>query len=53
MSMKLGNATVMASDGPESRFNKPQGFRISISRRRAKSSTASTTRWRWMHNRSR
>ena len=31
MSMKLGSATVMASDSPESMFSKPQGFRVSIS----------------------
>jgi PhnB protein len=31
MSMKLGSATMMASDSPESMFSKPQGFRISIS----------------------
>jgi PhnB protein len=30
MSMKLGSATVMASDNPESMYDKPQGFRISI-----------------------
>lgn len=30
MSMKLGSATVMASDAPESMHSKPQGFRISI-----------------------
>jgi PhnB protein len=31
MSMKLGGATIMASDSPESMFSKPQGFRVSIS----------------------
>ena len=31
MSMSLGNATMMASDGPEAMYEKPQGFRISIS----------------------
>jgi uncharacterized glyoxalase superfamily protein PhnB len=31
MSLKLGSATVMASDSPESMFTKPQGFRVSIS----------------------
>ena len=31
MSMKLGSATVMASDNPESMYDKPQGFRVSIS----------------------
>ncbi len=31
VSMKLGSATVMASDSPESMFSKPQGFRVSIS----------------------
>lgn len=31
MSMKLGSATVMASDSPESMYSKPQGFRVSIS----------------------
>jgi len=31
MSMKLGSATMMASDSPESMFSKPQGFRVSIS----------------------
>jgi PhnB protein len=31
MSMKLGAATVMASDSPESMFTKSQGFRVSIS----------------------
>jgi PhnB protein len=33
MSMKLGSASVMASDSPESMFSKPQGFRVSISPR--------------------
>ena len=31
MSVKLGAATVMASDSPEDMFSKPQGFRVSIS----------------------
>ncbi len=31
MSMSLGRATIMASDGPEAMYEKPQGFRISIS----------------------
>jgi PhnB protein len=31
MSMRLGAATVMASDAPEEMFSKPQGFRISLS----------------------
>lgn len=31
MTMTLGRATVMASDGPEMYYEKPQGFRISIS----------------------
>ncbi len=31
MAMTLGRATVMASDGPEMHYEKPQGFRISIS----------------------
>ena len=31
MSMKLGVATVMASDTPEAMYSKPQGFRISMS----------------------
>ena len=31
MSLKLGAATVMASDTPEGMYNKPQGFSISIS----------------------
>lgn len=30
MSIKLGSATVMGSDSPESMFSKPQGFRVSI-----------------------
>ncbi|MEX1036918.1 MAG: VOC family protein [Sneathiella sp.] len=30
MAMKLGNATVMASDNTEEMYDKPQGFRISI-----------------------
>jgi PhnB protein len=30
MSMKLGSATVMGSDNPESMYDRPQGFRISI-----------------------
>ena len=30
MSMKLGSAMVMASDGPEEMYEKPQGFRVSI-----------------------
>lgn len=31
MSIRLGGATVMASDTPEDMFSKPQGFRVSIS----------------------
>lgn len=31
MSLKLGSATMMASDSPDSMFSKPQGFRVSIS----------------------
>lgn len=31
MSMKLGSATVMASDNTEDMYDKPQGFRVSIS----------------------
>ncbi|KPA99847.1 VOC family protein [Ahrensia marina] len=30
MAMKLGNATVMASDNTEEMYDKPQGFRVSI-----------------------
>lgn len=30
MSMRLGGATVMASDVPEAMYSKPQGFRVSI-----------------------
>jgi PhnB protein len=30
MSMSLGSATMMASDGVEAMYEKPQGFRISI-----------------------
>ena len=30
MSIRLGSATVMASDSPENMFSKPQGFRVSI-----------------------
>ncbi|WP_075997776.1 VOC family protein [Salaquimonas pukyongi] len=30
MAMKLGSATVMASDNTEEMYDKPQGFRISI-----------------------
>ncbi len=30
MAMTLGHTTIMASDGPESLYEKPQGFRISI-----------------------
>ena len=30
MAMTLGAATIMASDGPEDMYEKPQGFRISI-----------------------
>jgi PhnB protein len=30
MTMKLGNASVMASDCPEDMYQRPQGFRISI-----------------------
>ncbi len=31
MSMRLGSATVMASDNTEEMYNKPKGFRVSIS----------------------
>jgi PhnB protein len=31
MAMKLGAATVMASDAPDGRYRKPQGFAVSIS----------------------
>ncbi len=31
MAMKLGNAMVMASDAPGEWYNKPQGFRVSVS----------------------
>ena len=31
MSMRLGSAVIMASDGPDEMYEKPQGFRISIS----------------------
>jgi PhnB protein len=31
MTMQLGAATVMASDTPDGMYNKPQGFRVSIS----------------------
>lgn len=31
MTLKLGSATVMASDSPEHMFSKPQGFRIALS----------------------
>lgn len=31
MSMKLGTATMMASDNTEDMYDKPQGFRVSIS----------------------
>ena len=31
MSIRLGLATMMASDTPENMFSKPQGFRVSIS----------------------
>jgi PhnB protein len=31
MTMKLGSATLMASDSTESMYNRPQGFRVSIS----------------------
>ena len=31
MTMKLGAATVMASDTPETMYSKPQGFAVSIS----------------------
>ena len=31
MSMKMGQATVMASDAPAEWYSKPQGFRVSIS----------------------
>jgi PhnB protein len=30
MSMKLGSATVMASDATDSMYSRPQGFRVSI-----------------------
>ena len=30
MSLRLGSATIMASDAPEEYFSKPQGFRVSI-----------------------
>ncbi|MFO1106846.1 MAG: VOC family protein [Amaricoccus sp.] len=30
MSIRLGSATIMASDAPEQYFTKPQGFRVSI-----------------------
>lgn len=30
MAIRLGNATVMASDAPDDMYNKPQGFRISM-----------------------
>lgn len=30
MSMKLGSATVMASDPPEAMYDKPQGFRVQL-----------------------
>lgn len=30
MSMKLGGATVMASDSPEAMYDKPQGFRVQL-----------------------
>lgn len=31
MSIRLGSATMMASDMPESMFSQPQGFRVSLS----------------------
>jgi PhnB protein len=31
MAMRLGSAMVMASDAPETYYNKPQGFSVSIS----------------------
>lgn len=31
MAMTLGNATVMASDNSDDMYNKPQGFRVSVS----------------------
>jgi PhnB protein len=31
MTMKLGSATIMASDAPAEWYSKPQGFRVSIS----------------------
>lgn len=31
MSLRLGAATVMASDAPEEMYSKPQGFRVSLS----------------------
>ncbi|HUE46305.1 MAG TPA: VOC family protein [Aestuariivirgaceae bacterium] len=31
MTMKLGQATVMASDAPDAMYSTPQGFRVSIS----------------------
>lgn len=30
MSMRLGHATVMASDAPDAMYDKPKGFRVSI-----------------------
>ncbi|MGP1395899.1 MAG: VOC family protein [Inquilinaceae bacterium] len=30
MSMRLGTATVMASDAPDDRYDKPKGFRVQI-----------------------
>lgn len=30
MSLKLGGATIMASDAPDGMYNKPQGFSVSI-----------------------
>ena len=30
MAMKLGTATIMASDAPDSMYSKPQGFSVSI-----------------------
>ncbi|MFO1211021.1 MAG: VOC family protein [Amaricoccus sp.] len=30
MAIRLGSATIMASDAPEEYFSKPQGFRVSI-----------------------
>jgi uncharacterized glyoxalase superfamily protein PhnB len=53
LSMKLGSATVMASDAPESMYSKPQGFRVSIAPPSREASTASTPRWPKARSRSR